>query len=452
MQEKETLINDLTKGSVFKTLFMFSLPIMLANALQAVYNLVDMAVVGQFNGAVGLSAVGIGGQIQNVFLCVGLGFANGAQVVISQQVGLKSDRISKSVGTLLTLEFLMGLVVGAFGVFGHNLILDLMNTPEAARSEAVSYMVICSCGMVFIFEYNALCAILRGMGESKLPMVFIGCASVINVVLDLFFVGVMNMGAGGAALATVIAQGVACLCAIIYLYRHKEAANFDFKLRSFGLDKEQLMSLLRLGIPAMLQMMMIIASVAFVNSRINLFDVTASAVDSIGGKLYTVVQIVTQAIILSGASMIAQNFSAGENERVKKVVRCSFMISMTWFVIMGAFYLFLPKQIFGIFTTDQSVLEMAPLYCKIAIINLLGSCTMTGQFSLVRGIGFASFDLIVGILDGVVARIGLSVLFGSIMGLSGYWFGTSLAGYVTTILMGIYYLSGRWEKRSSVTK
>jgi Na+-driven multidrug efflux pump len=125
---------------------------------------------------------------------------------------------------------------------------------------------------------------------------------------------------------------------------------------------------------------------------------------------------------------------------------------MAWFVIMGAFYLFLPKQIFGIFTTDQSVLEMAPLYCKIAIINLLGSCTMTGQFSLVRGIGFASFDLIVGILDGVVARIGLSVLFGSIMGLSGYWFGTSLAGYVTTILMGIYYLSGRWEKRSSVTK
>ena len=450
--QNQTLINNLSEGPVLSKLIRFAVPIMLANLLQAFYSMVDMVVVGQFGGPAGLSAVGIGGQLQFLFLAVGMGFANAGQIVISQQVGLQSDKISRSVGTLLTLEGIMGVLVGAFGVLMHNPLLSLMNTPEEAFSQAAAYMVICSCGMLFIYGYNAVCAILRGMGESRLPMVFIGIASLVNVALDLLFVAVFRWGAGGAAAATVLAQGVAFLSALIYLYRHKEAVSFDFRLRSFSMDKDQLAALCRLGIPQVLQQFLITGSITFINSRVNIYGVTASAVDSVGGKLNTVVNVVTGAISTASSSMIAQSFGARKMDRVRSAFRACMIICMVWFLILTAAYLLLPRQIFGLFTSDPAVLELAPVYLRFAVIWLLALCSMDAPFALVNGIGFASFNLVVGLLDGVVARIGLSLLLGHFMGLTGFWLGSGLAGFVTTIPMGIYYLTGWWEKREAVTK
>jgi putative MATE family efflux protein len=314
------------------------------------------------------------------------------------------------------------------------------------------YMVICSAGMIFIFEYNALCAILRGMGESKLPMVFVGIASIINVILDIIFVGPCGWGAGGAAAATVIAQAVSCICAAVYLYRHKEAAQFDFKLRSFGIDKEQLKALCRLGVPGVIQMLMITFSLAYVNSKINLYDVTASAVDTVGNKLATIVNILTGAVSVASGSMVAQSFAAGKMDRIKKIVHVALAVGLIWFAVMALCYLFLPRQIFGIFTTDEAVLNMAPKYCRIMVLWLLAACTMNAPYAVVKGIGFASYDMFVGIMDGVVARIGLAMLLGHIAGLYGYWTGNAIAGFVTTFLMGGYYLTGKWKTRKVITR
>lgn len=452
MNKSETLINNLAEGPVLSKLTRFAIPIMLANLLQAVYSMVDMIVVGQFGGPAGLSAVGIGGQLQNLFLAVGMGFANGGQVVISQQVGAKSEKISKTIGTLLTTELILALVVGLIGVAFHSPILGLMNTPSSAWDEAVRYLVICSCGMIFIYGYNALCAILRGMGESKLPMIFIGVASLVNVVLDLLFVGRFHWGAGGAAAATVIAQGIAFLSAAVYLYRHKEAAQFDFRLKSFAIDLGQLKALCRLGVPFVVQQFLITGSITFVNAQVNAYDVIASAVDSVGGKLNSVANIVTGAISTASATMIAQSFGARKLDRVKHTHRACMIICMAWWVILSACYLLLPRQIFGLFTDDAQVLELAPLYLQFAVIWLLALCSMCAPFSLVEGVGYASFNLVVGLLDGVVARIGLSLLLGHFMGLTGFWLGSGLAGFVTTICMGVYYLSGRWKDRALVTE
>lgn len=448
MNEGKTLVNDMSQGPVLKSLIRFAIPMMLANLLQAVYSMVDMIVVGQFGGPAGLSAVGIGGQLTNLFLAVGMGFSNGAQVVISQQVGMKSKKISRTIGTLLTTELLLAVLVGAVGVVFHGGILELMNTPQAAWDEAVGYLVICSCGMVFIYGYNALCAILRGMGESKLPMLFIAVASLVNVVLDLVFVGALHWGASGAAAATVIAQGVAFFSAAAFLFRHKEAVQFDFRLRSFAVDREQLGALCRLGIPSVVQQFLITISITFVNAQVNAFDVTASAVDSVGGKL----NIITGAISTATATMIAQSFGARKMDRVKHAFRACMVICMIWWVVLSACYLLFPRQIFGMFTTDEQVLALAPTYLRYAVIWLLALCSMDAPFALVQGVGYASFNLIVGLLDGVAARIGLSMLLGHFMGLTGFWLGSGLAGFVTTIAMGIYYLTGRWETREAITK
>lgn len=452
MNEGKTLVNDMSQGPVLKSLIRFAIPMMLANLLQAVYSMVDMIVVGQFGGPAGLSAVGIGGQLTNLFLAMGMGFSNGAQVVISQQVGMKSKKISRTIGTLLTTELLLAVLVGAVGVVFHGGILELMNTPQAAWDEAVGYLVICSCGMVFIYGYNALCAILRGMGESKLPMLFIAVASLVNVVLDLVFVGALHWGASGAAAATVIAQGVAFFSAAAFLFRHKEAVQFDFRLRSFAVDREQLGALCRLGIPSVVQQFLITISITFVNAQVNAFDVTASAVDSVGGKLNMVANIITGAISTATATMIAQSFGARKMDRVKHAFRACMVICMIWWVVLSACYLLFPRQIFGMFTTDEQVLALAPTYLRYAVIWLLALCSMDAPFALVQGVGYASFNLIVGLLDGVAARIGLSMLLGHFMGLTGFWLGSGLAGFVTTIAMGIYYLTGRWETREAITK
>ena len=452
MNEGKTLVNDMSQGPVLKSLIRFAIPMMLANLLQAVYSMVDMIVVGQFGGPAGLSAVGIGGQLTNLFLAVGMGFSNGAQVVISQQVGMKSKKISRTIGTLLTTELLLAVLVGAVGVVFHGGILELMNTPQAAWDEAVGYLVICSCGMVFIYGYNALCAILRGMGESKLPMLFIAVASLVNVVLDLVFVGALHWGASGAAAATVIAQGVAFFSAAAFLFRHKEAVQFDFRLRSFAVDREQLGALCRLGIPSVVQQFLITISITFINAQVNAFDVTASAVDSVGGKLNMVANIITGAISTATATMIAQSFGARKMDRVKHTFRACMVICMIWWVVLSACYLLFPRQIFGMFTTDEQVLALAPTYLRFAVIWLLALCSMDAPFALVQGVGYASFNLIVGLLDGVAARIGLSMLLGHFMGLTGFWLGSGLAGFVTTIAMGIYYLTGRWETREAITK
>lgn len=452
MGAEKTLVNDMSQGPVLKGLIRFAIPMMLANLLQAVYSMVDMIVVGQFGGPAGLSAVGIGGQLTNLFLAVGMGFSNGAQVVISQQVGMKSKKISKTIGTLLTTELILAVIVGAIGVLFHQGILRLMNTPSTAWDEAVGYLVICSFGMIFIYGYNALCAVLRGMGESKLPMVFIAVASVVNVVLDLIFVGGFQWGASGAAAATVIAQGVAFFCAGIFLYRHKAAVGFDFRLHSFAIDREQLGALCRLGIPSVVQQFLITISITFVNAQVNAYDVAASAVDSVGGKLNMVANIITGAISTAAATMIAQSFGARKMDRVKHAFRACMAICMAWWVILSACYLLFPRQIFGLFTSDEQVLALAPTYLRYAIIWLLALCSMDAPFALVQGVGYASFNLVVGLLDGVVARIGLSLVLGHVMGLTGFWLGNGLAGFVTTIAMGIYYLTGRWKKREAITQ
>lgn len=441
----------MSQGPVLSSLTRFAIPIMLANLLQAVYSMVDMIVVGQFTGPAGLSAVGIGGQLTTLFLAIGMGFSNSGQIVISQQVGLKSNRISRTIGTLLTTELILAIIAGFIGIFFHSSILRLMNTPEAAWDEAVRYLVICSSGMIFIYGYNALCAVLRGMGESRLPMIFIAIASVINVVLDLIFVGGLSMGAAGAAAATVIAQAFSFLCAAVYLFRHKEAAQFDFKLRSFAIDPCQLKSLCALGIPAVVQQFLITGSITFINAQINAFGVIASSVDSVGGKLNSVANIVTGSISTASSTMIAQSFGAGKHERVKHVFRACFVICMIWWGILSACYLLIPRQIFGLFTDDPEVLLLSRDYLRLAVIWLLALCSMCAPFALVQGVGFASFNLVVGLIDGVLARIGLSLLLGHFMGLYGFWLGNGLAGFVTTILMGGYYLSGQWKKRKPVT-
>lgn len=448
MAGTKSFINDLTEGSVAKKLLYFALPFMLSNLLQTVYNMVDMSVVGHYMGSSGLSAVSIGGRLVDLltFLCTG--FCTGGQILLAQQVGAKRhEDMQKTIGTLITFIMLCAVVLGSLSILLHNQLLQLLNTPESAFQQAGAYMVICNSGCIFIFGYNALCSILRGMGDSKRPLVFVAVASVINLILDLIFVAGLGLGAAGAAVATVISQAFSFLTALIYLIRHREGFGFTFSAKTLRIHRPTMLTLTKLGTPLAFQMAAISLSMLFVNSFINAYGEAASAVYGAGLKLQNIPSIITGGMSNANASMVGQNMAAGRPDRVRKSVRTCFGLNSAVYLTFIAICLVFPKQIFMMFTNDPAVLDLAPMYLRISCIGFCASIFNSCFNSVINGIGNTGLSMVIGLLDAVVARISFSLLFGLVlgMGLSGFFLGHSLAIWITASLSCIYYLSGRWE-------
>lgn len=445
-----TLIRDLTQGSVTRLLLIFAFPLLCSNLLQTVYNMVDMIVIGQFVGREGLSAVSIGGDVLHFLTFLVMGFSNAGQVILSQYIGAGNrDRIRGTIGTMFTVTFISAVGLTIVCYLGLDAFLHVMNTPEECFDYARQYGLTCVLGLVFIYGYNLVSAILRGMGDSKHPFIFIAVATVVNLVLDLVFVAGLGMGPFGAALATVIGQGVSFLWAIFYLYRHKESFGFDFKPASFKPDPEVLPKLIRLGLPMILQSAAINFSMLFVNSYINSYGVVASAVTGVGNKLGSITAVVTNALSTAGSSMVGQNLGAEKYHRVPKIIGVSMVIDLAFAALLSFLTICFPRTIFGLFNSDPQVLDMSMTYIPVAVLLYVGFAMRSPFFALINGSGNAKLNLIVGLLDGVICRVGLAMLMGLAMGMGimGFWLGNAFAGYMPFLIGGVYFLTGKWKRR-----
>lgn len=453
MQKKKELIRDLTVGSVPKTLLSFAAPLLLSGLLQMFYNLVDMLVVGRFVGTDGLSAVAIGGEVLQLMTFVAMGFSNAGQILISRYVGEnRRDKVGKMVATLFTLLMSISVVIMVAFLFGYKGVINWLNTPAEIWEYTRQYSVTCVYGIVFIYGYNLVSAILRGMGDSKHPFQFIAIATGINVVLDLLFVGGMNMGPWGAALATVIGQAVSFLFAVRLLYRNREQIHFDFKPRNFRLHCEVLGPLMALGIPMVIQSAAINFSMLYVNKFVNTYGTVAVAVTGVARKLETMLGVITQAISAAGGAMVAQALGAGKTERVPKVVGHALWIVAVPASVFALITALRPEWLFGLFSDDPAVLAMAVTYIPVALVQYLGATLRPASFALINGSGNSKLNLAVALLDGVVSRIGLSLLLGIALGwgIHGFWYGNALSGLVPFLIGSAYLFSGQWKKRAKV--
>lgn len=449
-KSSDTLIRDLTQGSVTRLLLIFAFPLLCSNLLQTVYNMVDMIVIGQFVGREGLSAVSIGGDVLHFLTFLVMGFSNAGQVILSQYIGAGNrDRIRGTIGTMFTVTFISAVGLTIVCYLGLDAFLHAMNTPAECFDYARQYGLTCVLGLVFIYGYNLVSAILRGMGDSKHPFIFIAVATVVNLVLDLVFVAGLGMGPFGAALATVIGQGVSFLWAIFYLYRHKESFGFDFTPASFKPDPEVLPKLIRLGLPMILQSAAINFSMLFVNSYINSYGVVASAVTGVGNKLGSITAVVTNALSTAGSSMVGQNLGAEKYHRVPKIIGVSMVIDLAFAVLLSFLTICFPRTIFGLFNSDPQVLDMSMTYIPVAVLLYVGFAMRSPFFALINGSGNAKLNLIVGLLDGVICRVGLAMLMGLAMGMGimGFWLGNAFAGYMPFLIGGVYFLTGKWKRR-----
>ena len=443
------MVRDLTSGSVARQLLVFAFPLFISNALQAVYNMVDMIIVGQFIGGAGMSAVSIGGDLLHLLTFVSMGFASAGQVLIARNVGAgRMKEVSETIGTLFSFLLAASVLISVVCFAFRYPIMHALNTPPESFSYAMDYMVTCIVGLVFIYGYNIVSAVLRGMGDSKRPFVFVGVAAILNIILDYLFVVVFDMEVFGAALATVIGQGVSFVSSLIYLYIKRQSFGFDFRLRSFAIHSRSLKPLIMLGIPMAIQSAAVNFSKVLLMSWINLEGVLYSALAGIFNKINVVGGVVSMSFTAAGSSMVGQNLGARKFERIPRILATIAVIGLALFSVMTVVIVAVPERVFGMFTGDVAVLSLANILIIPMILNFYGAATRSISFALINGSGNTRLNLAVALIDGILMRIGLAALlcFSFNMGSLGCWYGDAIAGFMPLLIGLVFYLSGKWKK------
>ena len=450
MSQGRTLSRNFTEGNVAKQLLMFTLPFMASNALQVLYSTVDMVVVGKFVGTPGLSAVAQSSQIVNFATMVCFGFSNAGQVLVAQALGAgKRKEMNQIIGTLFSLLMILAAVLSGIILCGRVWIMDAMNIPVESYDYATDYLIICAGGLVFTAGYNMVSAVLRGMGDSKRPLLFVGIASAVNLVLDLLFTGVLGWEVAGAAWATIIGQAVSFLFSLWYLYRNRIAFGFDFKKESFVINKHYSTMIASLGTPMAIQSGCINLSMLFVNSMVNNVGVVASATFGVGCRIDDISNKISQGIQFAALPMISQNVAANKPKRAVKVVHWAWIFSGILTITFMTVYWLFRKELFMLFSDDPLVHDMSGTFVRAILWMFPALAVMRGSGAFIQGIGNAKLSMVLALLDGVVLRIGLSWLFGILLnwGFYGFVLGYGLAAYGCAVPGLIYFLSGIWKKR-----
>lgn len=452
MASNVKLIHDYTSGSIPKQLARFMLPFMASNALQLVYSLVDMVIVGRYVGSAGLSAVSQGSMIIIFFTMFCLGFSNSGQIMIAQYVGAnRRDQLSPLIGTLFSVMFLGGAALTVLCLLLRGTVLRLMSVPPEAWDMARTYVTICGGGMLFTVCFNAVSSILRGMGDSRHPFIFLAVSSVLNLGLDYLLTGVLGLGVAGAAFATIFSQAVSFIAAVVFLRRNEEEFHFDFRLRSFRIHRELLGKMAKLGIPLALQMVAINISMMICHTFINRLGVVASATFGVGVKVDDIGNKLTLGIQYAAAPMLAQNFGAGKLKRVRGVVCWTWIMGGVIYLIFTTLYLIFGREIFGVFTDDPAVIDLAPVFIHAIVWSFPGMVLMRGANSLLQGTASAPLLMAFAFIDSG-ARVLFSWLFGIVLsaGFPGFVLGFGIAIYGICIPGTLYFLSGKWEKKKSM--
>jgi len=445
-----SISKDFTQGNIARQMILFALPFMASNALQVLYSTIDMIIVGEYVGTPGLSAVSQSSQIVNFAVMVCFGFSNAGQVLVAQALGAgKRKEMSDVIGTLFSLILLIALVLSGVILCIHSGILKLLNMPVESFDMGVDYLVICAAGLIFTAGYNMVSAVLRGMGDSKRPFLFIGIASVVNLVLDILFTGIWGWGVAGAAWATIIGQAASFLFSIVYLYKRREAFGFDFRKDSFRIQKKYTKMIFELGTPMAIQSGCINISMLYVNSLVNNVDVVASATFGVGVRIDDIINKISQGIQQAAMPMISQNIAAKKPKRAKQVVHIAWLFSSVMTVIFMAIYLLFGKELFMLFSDDTQVHAMSGTFIRAILWMFPAFAIMRGSHAFIQGIGNAKLSMVLSILDGVALRIGLSWLLGIALdwGFFGFVLGYGLAPYGCAIPGLFYFLAGKWEKR-----
>lgn len=434
---------DLTQGVIWKQLLRFSLPIVLSNLLQAMYNLVDMVIVGQFVGTVGLSALNVSGQVVSLITQVIIGLATGGNIIVGQYFGSREkSQLQEAVVTLFTLALWLGAALALLCFFLARPILLLLGAP--ALEASVTYMRICSIGLFFVFLYNALASAMRAVGDSRRPLYFILITTGLNLCLDLLFVGPLQMGVLGAALATTISQGLSALLALVYVLRQKDI--FGLSLRRLYSKRDKLRLILKVGLPVSFQMSVAALSWLSVTYIINGYGMHVSAGNGISTKIKELCQTLIAAMANGAAAMIAQNIGAKQYDRAKKIMYTAMAVTVSMALILITAVELGADLFVRAFTQDPLDAAAAAQNLRIEIIGQLFYASFLVYHALALGAGNTMFVFFSSFTNCILVRVVLAFLLNHYFGLTGLYLACMIAPSASVPLGAWYSHSGRWRR------
>ncbi len=392
----------MTEGVIWKQLLAFSLPLLVGNLFQQLYNTVDSVVVGNFIGSDALAAVGSSNSLINLIIGMFMGIGTGAGVIISQYYGAEEkQKLHWAVHTTMALSVIGGFLLIALGVLLSPLILVLMGTPESVMPGAVAYLRIFFCGSLFNLVYNMGSGVLRAVGDSKRPLIFLCISSVVNIVLDLLFVVVFQMGTAGVGYATVAAQGVSALLTVRALVRTDDS--YRLELDKIKIDRRMMARVLKIGIPSGIQQSIISLSNVIVQANVNSFGAAAMAGFGSYSKIDGFAMLPLQSFCMAATTFTGQNIGARKSRRVKQGVFQGLVISMIYTILISIILYLNAERILRVFSPDQdviaygysSMLILLPFYWTMAIHQILmGSIRGSGRTMVTMLIGVGNMCIL----------------------------------------------------------
>ncbi len=395
---------DMCNGSIMDKLISFSLPLMISSILQLMFNAVDIIVVGRYTGSQALAAVGSTTALINIFTNLFIGISLGANVLAARYFAVGQDKeMSEAVHTAITLALVSGIIMAFVGAGASRFALELMDTPADVIDLSVIYMRIYFLGMPFFMLYNYGAAILRAVGDTKRPLLFLIAAGLANVVLDLLLVIVIPLGVAGVAIGTVTSQMISCILVLRCLW--KSESSYQLRISRLGMKGIYLKRIFQVGIPAGIQSTVITFSNVLLQSSVNSFGSTAmagyTAANNILGFLYVAVNAVTQACM----SFTSQNYSVGKLKRMDKVLLDCVLLSAGAALVLGVGAYAFGSQILGIYTAEEDVIQ-----CGLEILSITTVpyflCGIMDLFpGAMRGMGHSAVPMILSVIGTVGTRI-----------------------------------------------
>lgn len=427
--------NSFVEGSVFGSMIRFAVPVLGALVLQAAYGAVDLLVVGQFGDASSISAAGTGSAFMQMVTFVVTSLAMGSTVTIGQHIGEKKPReAGNAVGTTILLFAVLGIVLTVLlEVFTGN-IVSVLQVPEASVDKTITYIRICSGGILIIIAYNVISGVLRGVGNANLPFIFVGIACIVNIIGDLLLVGVFHLDVAGAAIATVAAQLVSVIASLAVLKRQSLPISFSRpQCRIFG---SELRMILNVGVPIALQEAMVQISFLVINSIVNNMGLMPSAGYGVAQKIVSFIMLVPSSVMQTVSAFVAQNIGAGKKERARKgyftamITGCCVGVVIFFIGFLGG------GMISSLFTNDAGVIAQSADYLKGFSAECILTCILFSSIGYLNGCGKSIPVMIQGISSAFCIRIPVSVFMSKLPDTS-----LMLVGFATpiTTIYGIIF-------------
>lgn len=442
-------MKDFTAGNVTHQILSFSGPMVLGTLVQNLYNVVDSIVVGRFIGKEALAAVGASFPVIFTLISLIVGIGSGATTVVAQYFGARDlKNVTRTIDTIFIFFFVSSVIVSIVGIASSGFIFKLMRLPEEIVPDALTYMNIYLAGMFLLFGVSGIGAILRGIGDSRTPLVIITVAALLNTIFDLLFVLVFGWGIASVAYATLIAHGIALFGTIWYLNKKHPLVRFSILKMRF--DKQIFRSCVRIGLPTGFQQSFVSLGMLAVMGIVTSFGTNAVAAYTAALRIDSFAKTPSFAFSSALSSFTGQNIGANNPERIKNGLRSTMGISIAYSIFITILIVLFGQSMMRLFTTDPEVISIGQDYLIIVTSFYVFFAAMFTYTGLLRGAGATFVPMIITLLTLWVIRVPLSVFMSSFMGVNGIWWALPVSWIIGLLATWLYYLSGQWKNKGVV--